>query len=686
MLLSTTTRQITETTELPTDLPSVYTSTITQSVPMTSIDGSYSSTTVEVLDLTKSTESTAITDVATHPAETDGDENKTSETSTTTELSEISSTETSTSTESSSSFSSIFTTRQPIGKTTKLRPCPPDFIRPTKTSSTTKSYESTSSEKTESESTTLTFPYESSTSSSTQFVSSSDTSTLSSTVEEQSTVTTSSTSTKESSDTSQQPHDSKTTLEAIETESSAAVEVSLSTTDLTTKASTTVEETEKTSEVSLTSTASSTLKEDTTIKATESTVVLTPSTIDSQTESSSFKPPSVTTEEIYTITSTDVANVTGTDCKTMRCFNGGSCVMTSDGPKCVCRFDRQDPNCRSLIKIKNAAFAGDSYLSHMIYSDNHRDFDIKPLEQILPINIELKARTRATDGLIFLAIAQGTKGGHYTALFLHKGLLQFQFSCGLQTMLLSELEAPINTGHEFTVQVALDFSRNHSHCNASLRINDTLAMSGDQPTWLGLKTLGKTKTVNSVWLHLGGSPQTPVVLMSELPGGQGFTGCLHNLKINDIPKEIFRFVVNIQPANGQAFKFSVSFSRDAYDGFGISECGSLACLANPCRNGGTCEEKLFEHHDFENDINVYDGHEVYENRWKCKCPTGYLGVACERSVCENNPCNFGGTCVEFPGSGYLCLCPLGKHGHYCEHSEFLKRVFKSFFFIKTFFL
>jgi len=206
----------------------------------------------------------------------------------------------------------------------------------------------------------------------------------------------------------------------------------------------------------------------------------------------------------------------------------------------VCRFDRKDPNCKSLIRIRNAAFGGDSYLSHLLYSDNHPDFDLQPLDSILPINVELRARTRATDGLIMLAIAQGPQGGHYTALFLHKGLLQFQFSCGLQTMLLSELEAPINTGHEFTIHVALDFSRNHSHCNASLRINDTLAMSGDQPTWLGSKTLGKSKSIQSIWLHLGGSPQTPVVLMSEMPGGQGFTGCLHSLRINQEPKEIFR--------------------------------------------------------------------------------------------------------------------------------------------------
>lgn len=257
--------------------------------------------------------------------------------------------------------------------------------------------------------------------------------------------------------------------------------------------------------------------------------------------STSFKP----TDEIFTLTPHDVTTITSSasSCKDMECYNGGSCENTSEGPKCVCRFDRQDPQCRTLVRIKNAAFSGDSYLSHKIYTENQHETSVaKNLNQILSMKIEMKARTRATDGLILLASAQGSKGGHYTALFLHKGLLQFQFSCGLQTMLLSELEAPINTGHEFSIQVALDFSANHSHCNASLRINDTLAMSGDQPTWLAEEPLGKSKTIENVWLHLGGSPQTPVVLMSELPGGQGFTGCLHTLKINDEAKEIFRLV------------------------------------------------------------------------------------------------------------------------------------------------
>lgn len=85
----------------------------------------------------------------------------------------------------------------------------------------------------------------------------------------------------------------------------------------------------------------------------------------------------------------------------------------------------------------------------------------------------------------------------------------------------------------------------------------------------------------------------------------------------------------------------INLSRDAYDGFGISECGSLACLSNPCRNGGTCEERLY--HEMDNDINNYEA-VMAEHRWQCKCPTGYLGASCERSICDNNPCQFGGTC------------------------------------------
>ncbi|ALC40152.1 eys [Drosophila busckii] len=328
------------------------------------------------------------------------------------------------------------------------------------------------------------------------------------------------------------------------------------------------------------------------------------------------------------------------DCIKLGCYNGGTCVTTSEGSRCVCRFDRQGPLCELPIIIRNAAFSGDSYVSHRIYKDIPQQ---DALDAVLPMHIQLKVRTRATNGLIMLAAAQGTKGGHYMALFLQKGLMQFQFSCGLQTMLLSELETPVNTGHEITIRAELDFSRNYTHCNASLLVNDTLAMSGDQPTWLKLlpARLQTPEAILNTWLHLGGAPQAPIGLIIELPpaqSGTGFTGCLHTLRINGQAREIF---------------------GDALDGFGITECGSLACLSSPCRNGAAC---------IKIESNELDEHGDKAEKWKCKCPTGYMGPTCEISVCEDNPCQYGGTCVQFPGSGYLCLCPLGKHGHYCEHN------------------
>lgn len=175
---------------------------------------------------------------------------------------------------------------------------------------------------------------------------------------------------------------------------------------------------------------------------------------------------------------------------------------------------------------------------------------------------------------------------------------------------------------------------------------------------------------------------------------------------------------------------NIRFSSDALDGFGITECGSLACLSNPCRNGAICIEvnegrtvgvSNIKDMGFSSSSNNNNGmHEtgakreggggvggggdfgtggkgnggsiwqngygdrddiytqIMENdnkqpkildKWKCRCPTGYMGSTCEISVCDDNPCQYGATCVTFPGSGYLCLCPFGKHGHYCEHSK-----------------
>lgn len=86
------------------------------------------------------------------------------------------------------------------------------------------------------------------------------------------------------------------------------------------------------------------------------------------------------------------------------------------------------------------------------------------------------------------------------------------------------------------------FTRNHTHCNASLRVNETLAMSGDQPTWLNLipYEYQNLNAIQNTWLHLGGTPQAPIGLINGIAGGQGFTGCLYSLKINGQTKDIHR--------------------------------------------------------------------------------------------------------------------------------------------------
>lgn len=66
-------------------------------------------------------------------------------------------------------------------------------------------------------------------------------------------------------------------------------------------------------------------------------------------------------------------------------------------------------------------------------------------------------------------------------------------------------------------------------------------MSGDQPTWIRTLPTGQDSTqgLENAWLHLGGTPQAPVGLISDMSSGQGFTGCLYALKINGEPTDIF---------------------------------------------------------------------------------------------------------------------------------------------------
>lgn len=64
------------------------------------------------------------------------------------------------------------------------------------------------------------------------------------------------------------------------------------------------------------------------------------------------------------------------------------------------------------------------------------------------ILIEFDGKTMSDNGLLFYVNVDTT----YMALYIQGSFLKFKFSCGYQTMLLSELKVPVNNGYTIKIQ------------------------------------------------------------------------------------------------------------------------------------------------------------------------------------------------------------------------------------------
>lgn len=104
--------------------------------------------------------------------------------------------------------------------------------------------------------------------------------------------------------------------------------------------------------------------------------------------------------------------------------------------QCKCKFGWQGALCQEYIGIKVAAFTGRSYLSHRLSNSTGT-------------HIEVTARTLAPTGILLYARLMPNM---YMYLYLEDGLLKFQFSCGIQTMLLSEVKFQVNNGFDLVVK------------------------------------------------------------------------------------------------------------------------------------------------------------------------------------------------------------------------------------------
>lgn len=74
------------------------------------------------------------------------------------------------------------------------------------------------------------------------------------------------------------------------------------------------------------------------------------------------------------------------------------------------------------------------------------------------ITIELKAKTLSPNGLLFYSNTESI----YMMLYLERGYLMFKFSCGFQTMLLTEMERPVNNGFEMNIKTEFVFFNRHA--------------------------------------------------------------------------------------------------------------------------------------------------------------------------------------------------------------------------------
>ncbi|CAH2104876.1 unnamed protein product [Euphydryas editha] len=303
------------------------------------------------------------------------------------------------------------------------------------------------------------------------------------------------------------------------------------------------------------------------------------------------------------IDTTETYSTIHSECIDFLCNNHGTCINGLHGVRCHCLFNYGGRFCEEEIVIKSAAFDGNSFISHQVKNSTS-------------IAIQFNAKTLITDGqLMHVDIVKGA----YMKLFMNSGLLKFEFSCGYQTMLLSELKTYVNKGYLMKIETRLDLYLKENHCNGTLRLNDTVAMSGGQVA--SLTSLDKNTII-----FFGNVPYT------NQSDNKPFVGCIKDLIVNGEKRHIF---------------------SDASDAAQVTECSSLSCLSSPCLNGGTCSDR--------------------GDSFACACANGWMGNYCNQSVCDHNPCQSGGSCIRHPGSGFLCVCPFGKHGIFCEYNVEITR-------------
>ncbi|KFM78257.1 Basement membrane-specific heparan sulfate proteoglycan core protein, partial [Stegodyphus mimosarum] len=227
----------------------------------------------------------------------------------------------------------------------------------------------------------------------------------------------------------------------------------------------------------------------------------------------------------------------------------------------------------------------------------------------LNFEVEIAFKPESMNGLL-LYNGQKRDQGDFISLTLNNGYVEFRFELGSGPAILRSRE-PVEQGKWHIVRISRERK------NGVLNVDDQPEITGSaQGRFLGLDLVEP--------MYIGSVPDFRAIEQNA-GATRGFIGCISHYKTGRVVHNLLR-------------------EAEAY---GISTCET--CSANPCLHGGVCQEAL-----------TIVGH-------NCICPPGFSGRDCETvgEACYPGVCGEG-RCINRPGGGFDCYCPLGRTGVRCE--------------------
>ncbi|XP_077207979.1 neural-cadherin-like isoform X2 [Paroedura picta] len=292
------------------------------------------------------------------------------------------------------------------------------------------------------------------------------------------------------------------------------------------------------------------------------------------------------------------------------CDIHGKCLGDWNSVTCECNTGYSGPRCDKVLP--EWTFGRDSWIH----------YELKNMLNAYKIQVQLMVRTRMSScSLLSMTSADGNG---YIRMEVIGGHFSVSFSLEDEGHMLQLSSVRIDNGH----WVALALEKYHGEF--SLRINDG---GGDHETSF---ILGQNRQLDM--------DLTSVVLGNRLANRteSDFQGCMRDVRLNSQPLL----------ADGKSTEYSFMVEQH-----GVTVgCHSSSCSNQPCYSPFHC-------------VDLW-------RKYECRCPAGKVEVTdrltglkqCTSSPCGHWNCRNGGTCVAQSRDKYVCQCPEGYKGKWCEIS------------------